>query len=266
MVLHLSVKEGKTLISFFSTGKPKISLSIGPSYVEKSKSLTFPECHVTSFPPAVITWSKVHGELVQARTVSNDGRLSITNAQKLDSGLYKCKASNILGHESAVTQLVVVELPQFTVSPPATLKVNQERNITVPCKATGDPQPTVTWVKKNGSLPFGRSKVSSDGTLQIWNTKWEDAGTYTCRAVSNEVITKEASSIMELVIDNRGKLFMFGTSLRTISNELYLFIYLFSFFPSPFLFSEAKDFFLPPTELCFCSAQNVLAAEPHNPL
>ena len=191
---HICQKNRKKtfLVYFFITGKPKISLSLGPSYVEKSKNLTFPECHVTSFPPAVITWSKVHGELVQARTVSTDGQLSITNAEKRDSGLYKCKESNILGHESAVTQLVVVELPRFTVSPLATLKVNQPKNITVPCQATGDPQPTVTWVKENGPLPVGRSTVSSDGTLQIWNTKLEDSGTYTCRATSNEVI-KEAT-------------------------------------------------------------------------
>ena len=171
---------------------------------------------MTSFPPAVITWSKVHGELIQARTVSNDGQLSITNAEKRDSGLYKCKASNILGHESAVTQLVVVELPQFTVSPPATLKVNRQENVTVSCQATGDPQPTVTWVKENGPLSVGRSTVSADGTLQIWNTKLEDSGTYTCRATSNEVITKEATSKMELIVKG-GKLFTFGTSLRTIS-------------------------------------------------
>ena len=83
-------------------------------------------------------------------------------AQKRDSGLYKCKAKNTFGQKSAV--LVVVELPQFRVAPPARLQVNQQRNITVPCQASGDPQPTVTWVKENGSLPFGRSKVSSDGT------------------------------------------------------------------------------------------------------
>ena len=168
---------------------------------------------MTSFPPAVITWSKVHGELVQARAVSKDGKLSITNAQKRDSGLYKCKASNILGHESAVTQLVVVELPQFTVSPPARLVVGQHRNITVPCRATGDPQPTVTWVKENGLPPHGRSKVSANGTLQIWNTKEEDSGTYTCKAWSNEVITKEAISTMKLVIAKRGEFFTIGTSL-----------------------------------------------------
>lgn len=122
---------------------------------------------MTGFPPQAITWSKVQGELAQARAVSKDGHLSIMNAQKRDSGLYKCKAMNIFGQESAVTHLIVVELLQFTVSPPARLEVNQHRNITVPCQATGDPQPTITWMKENGSLPIGRSKVSADGTLQI---------------------------------------------------------------------------------------------------
>ena len=199
--------------NFLPTGKPKISLTLDPSYVEKNKNITLPKCHVTSFPAAVITWSKVHGELVKARTVLEDGQLSIINAQKRDSGLYKCKATNILGHESAVTQLVVVELPQFTVTPPARLVVNQHQNTTVPCQATGDPQPKVTWVKENGPLPFGRSKVSADGTLQIWNTTEEDSGTYTCRASSNEVITKQGISAMDLIV-KRGELFIFGTSLN----------------------------------------------------
>ena len=74
-----------------------------------------------SFPPAVMTWSKVHGEQAQSRTVLKDGKLSIMHAQKTDFGLYKCKASNDLGHDSAVTHLSVVQLPQFTVTPPAQL-------------------------------------------------------------------------------------------------------------------------------------------------
>jgi len=153
---------------------------------------------VTSFPPAVITWSKLLGELTRTRAISKDGQLSIMNAQKTDSGLYKCKASNILGHESTVTQLVVVELPQFTVSPPAKLEVYQNQNITVPCQATGDPPPTVTWTKQNVALPFGRSNVSVDGTLQMWNLKREDSGIYTCMASSAEVF--KAFAAMKLTV------------------------------------------------------------------
>ena len=160
---------------------------------------------MTSYPPAVITWSKVHGELVRARTVSKDGQLSITSAQKKDSGLYKCKATSILGHDSAVTHLSVVELPQFTVRPPEQLKELTNHNITVPCRATGDPKPTVTWAKENGELPLGRSTVSVHGTLQMWNTKEEDSGRYTCMAASSALLEK-AFSVMKLTVRKGGRI------------------------------------------------------------
>ena len=158
---------------------------------------------MTSFPPAAITWSKVHDELSQTRAVLKDRYLSILNSQKKDSGLYKCKASNTLGHDSAVTQLVVVELPQFTVSPPAQLKTIL--NITVPCKATGDPKPTITWMKENGELPSGRSKVKVDGTLQIWNLKEEDSGRYTC--IASSAVVFRTFSAMKLTV-MKGKIYL----------------------------------------------------------
>jgi len=146
----------------------------------------------------------VHGELVRGRALSKDGQLSITHAQKKDAGLYKCKATNILGHHSAVTHLSVVELPQFTVRPPGQLRELTNRNITVPCQGTGDPKPTVTWMKENGELPLGRSNVGVDGTLQIWNSKEEDSGSYTCMAASAAVF--KTFSVMKLTVSTRGRI------------------------------------------------------------
>ena len=157
---------------------------------------------MTGFPPPLITWVKVRDNLVQARAVAKDGQVSIINAQKKDSGLYECKAINVLGHDSAVTQLNVVELPRFTVRPPSEVEVGIIQNITVRCQATGDPQPTITWRKENGELPVGRSKVDVDGTMEIWNSKKEDSGRYTCLASSKEVF--KAFSSMQLTI-MRGK-------------------------------------------------------------
>lgn len=115
----------------------------------------------------------------------SDGQLSILNAQKRDSGLYKCQASNPLGHDSAVTDLNVVQRPHFIVKPPAHLKVSTMQNITVRCQAEGHPQPTVTWKKINGTMPGRRLAVNADGTLNIWNPKPGDSGTYACTASSN---------------------------------------------------------------------------------
>jgi len=160
-------------------------LSFGPSYVEKGKNITLPVCHVTGFPPPKITWRKEPNNIVQARAVVSDGQLSILNAQKRDSGWYKCQASNHLGHDSAVTDLNVVQRPHFIVKPPAHLKVRTMQNITVQCKAAGDPKPTVLWRKINGKMPGRRSNAGTNGMLKIWNLKPEDSGTYTCTAASN---------------------------------------------------------------------------------
>jgi len=127
-----------------------------------------------------------------------DGQLSIINAERKDSGLYKCKASNQLGFDLAFTQLNVVELPQFTVRPPAQLQKEANQNITVRCQAIGDPQPKVTWMKENGELPVRRSKVNVDGSLKIWNPKVEDSGKYTCIASSNEFF--KSVSTMKLTV------------------------------------------------------------------
>ena len=178
-------------------------MSFGPSYVEKGKNGTLPVCQVTSFPPAVIIWAKVHDNLAQSRVVAvKDGQLSIIYAQKKDSGLYKCKATNHLGEDSAVTQLNVVEVPRFTVRPPSQLDVEKMQNVTVRCQATGDPQPKVTWTKESGELPVGRSEAGVDGTLKIWNPVEEDSGIYTCVASSKEFF--KAFSVMRLTV-KRGK-------------------------------------------------------------
>ena len=179
-------------------GQPKVSLSFGPSYVEKGKNITLPVCHVTGFPPAVVMWVKVHDSLAQGRTVLKDGQLSIINAQKEDSGLYKCQASNRLGQDSAVTDVNVMELPQITVRPPTQLQVSTVQNVTVQCQATGDAKPKVTWTKENGTLPVGRSAVGVDGTLKIWNPKEEDSGIYTCVASLHEVF--KAFAAMKLTV------------------------------------------------------------------
>ena len=172
---------------------------------------------MTSFPPAVITWAKVHDNLTQTGTVVvKDEQLSVMNAQKKDSGLYKCKATNPFGEDSAVTQLVVVEVPHFTVRPPSHLDVKTTQNVTVRCQATGDPQPKVTWTKESGELPVRRSESGVDGTLKIWNSVEEDSGIYSCVASSKEFF--KAFSVMKLTV-TKGKEEFTSKMLGTLSSN-----------------------------------------------
>ncbi|RMX38268.1 hypothetical protein pdam_00003319 [Pocillopora damicornis] len=151
-------KDEKTASLVVQT-QPQVSLSSGPTYVEVGKNITLPKCHVISFPPAVIKWSKFNGGLAQSRTVVKDGQLTIIHAKMADFGSYECKASNILGHDSAWTRLSVFQLPRFTKTPPAQLFVEKNKRISVLCQATGHSPPKITWLKERGNLPVGRSLV-----------------------------------------------------------------------------------------------------------
>ena len=172
--------------------------------MQSGKTVTLPLCHVTSHPPARITWAKVHDKLPHGRIAAKNGQLSILNTRKTDSGLYQCTATNKLGVDSTGTQLVVMESPSFTVTPPSKLAVSPNQNISVSCQATGDPRPKISWTKENGQLPSGRSEAAVDGTLQIWNVKEEDSGRYTCAAFSMEVFKSLTTSMQLTVKDTKG--------------------------------------------------------------
>ncbi|XP_068699734.1 roundabout homolog 2-like isoform X1 [Montipora foliosa] len=195
-VAHNILGKKERVARLVVQSQPRVYLSFGPSYVENGKNITLPVCHVTGFPSPVITWFKAHDILVRARLVIKDGQLSITAAQKRDSGLYKCKASNHLGDDSSVTQVNVVELPRFIVRPPSHLNVSRAGNITVQCQATGDPKPKVTWVRENGKLPSGRSEVQTDGTLNIWNITESDSAKYSCVASSSNIFSNAISDMV----------------------------------------------------------------------
>lgn len=187
------------LFSFLSfSGSPKISLLAGPSYVAIGGTITFPKCNVTSLPPAKIVWTKISVPDKHSRMRDDgNGLLSVTNAHRGDSGFYQCRATNKIGVGLAVTHLIVVGVPVITVRPPSQLRIKHAQNITVLCKATGVPKPRITWIKKNDDLPLGRSGVSADGTLRIWQARHEDSGTYDCVASS---ATVSSSSSMQLTV------------------------------------------------------------------
>ncbi|KAL9970446.1 hypothetical protein ACROYT_G022822 [Oculina patagonica] len=178
---------------------PKISLFAGPSYVAIGGTITLPKCNVTSLPPAKIVWTKILVPDKHPRMkYDGNGQLSITNAHKEDSGFYQCRAANKIGVAVAVTHLIVVGAPVFTVRPPSQIRIKHGQNITIRCRAIGEPKPKITWVRKNGVLPFGRSEVSADGTLNVWRAKHEDFGTYTCVATS--VAVSSSSSVQLSVV------------------------------------------------------------------
>ena len=67
--------------------------------------------------------------------------------------------------------LVVVSVPQFTSKPPSKIVsiLNCRTAVRLNCSATGDPQPTISWIKQGGQLMGGASRSMEPWLLPTYN-------------------------------------------------------------------------------------------------
>ena len=175
---------------------PRVSLHPGPHHAIEGSSYTLPSCHVTGYPAPVVSWRKSSGQIPQGRVRYNNSALQILHVRKDD--LYFCSASNLLGSVENKTLLVVVSPPRFTVKPPAKVFPGVGSTLTLDCKATGDPQPVISWKKQDGQLPAGRSRQLTNGTLIIRDITMIDRGIYKCIAPYARVLKTEAVTYIEV--------------------------------------------------------------------
>jgi len=74
-----------------------------------------------------------------------------------------------------------ISAPKVTLST-SQLTVNESITGSLLCSASGNPAPQVAWSRVNGMLPSNRTRVTSDGLMQIKDVRVEDAGKYKCVA------------------------------------------------------------------------------------
>ncbi|CAK6971319.1 hemicentin-1 [Scomber scombrus] len=143
-------------------------------------------CTASGVPEPTIHWNKDGMKLPnqgQGFTVLSAGAVEITSAELSHAGLYICTAKNAAGSTQRRVQLTVQELPVIQFHP-ATLDVILNNPITLPCRATGSPRPTITWQKEGINIPTtgGIFTVLPNGSLQISKASVSDSGTYICVA------------------------------------------------------------------------------------
>ena len=80
---------------------------------------------------------------------------------------------------------------------PNTQTVRENQTATFHCSANGNPQPTVTWTKVNGSLRDGSVKVGHGRRLDIIHPTFNDSGEYKCTAVN---IQGRDEKIVKLIV------------------------------------------------------------------
>ena len=75
-----------------------------------------------------------------------------------------------------------IPAPKVTINP-SQMTVNESNTAVLFCSATGNPVPQVSWSRVNGSLPSNRSKITSEGLMQIVDvrSKYSGKGRKSCQ-------------------------------------------------------------------------------------
>ncbi|TRY88282.1 hypothetical protein DNTS_009328 [Danionella cerebrum] len=169
-------------------------------------------------PEPNITWRKdgiiinSSNEHFTVRADELNGKLIIAPAQKNDSGVYSCVASNTVAvRESRAAQLSVLAKPVLSRKP-EDVSVQLGESAQFFCDAEGDPMPTIEWTREQGPLPNGRYLINPDHSLQIHYVTMQDMGRYTC-TTENKLGVSVGSA--QLFVEDAG-----STRLRDLHKEL----------------------------------------------
>ena len=152
-------------------------------------------CGATGKPRPRVTWTKARGALSSGSLVTREGSLVITGVRKSDSGLYTCRAENLLGSVTASRLMMVFTALSFVKRPPEKVEENFGSSVQLPCEVKSELHSQVMW-QYNGhpNLP-SRAHLQSSGALLFPKLSKSLEGRYTCIA-RNKLGSVEASSLV----------------------------------------------------------------------
>ncbi|XP_042210777.1 hemicentin-2-like isoform X5 [Homarus americanus] len=116
-------------------------------------------------------------------------QLQISSLQKSDEGEYECQVSTT----PPTTQIFYLKV----VEAPRNIHAVEGKTVTLTCRVSGQPPPTVHWNKDGVLLSSSRLQVNRDGDLIIRSVTASDAGRFHCQAVNTHGVME--SSILLLV-------------------------------------------------------------------
>ncbi|CAL4192493.1 unnamed protein product, partial [Meganyctiphanes norvegica] len=149
-------------------------------------------------PPPTVTWHR-NGRLLENSSrafVTDEGDLFLKNLVAEDSGLYVCRASNLLGSRETAPARVTVMTPPMFEERPANLTVSTGVMVELVCKAHGNPKPKITWRRLDSKMPIGRTSLEHEQKLMLTNVESEDSGVYVCEAESEAGVAVSRSTLV----------------------------------------------------------------------
>ncbi|XP_029928304.1 secreted immunoglobulin domain 4 [Myripristis murdjan] len=170
---------------------PVISVEPRVAGVRQGESVSF-RCQVASgAQPVQLEWRKVSNQaLPDNAKIGPDGSvLTIANARPGNQGQYRCVASNSAGRSSTTAVLNVRYSPKVKVKPAGPLRVRIGDSVSVECRATGRPNPTLTWKRQGSTLQLVTTMANDVNTIQWPAVRPEDSGVYICQAENSEGVT-----------------------------------------------------------------------------
>uniref|UniRef100_A0A7N6C2C5 Sidekick cell adhesion molecule 1a n=1 Tax=Anabas testudineus TaxID=64144 RepID=A0A7N6C2C5_ANATE len=175
---------------YLSISDPESEL-VAPAIVIGPKDITVVagseatlECIANARPvdSLVVSWKR------DGRWLAGGRRLIISAPTPSDSGLYVCEA--LLSNSTAKpvearAHITVMEPPSLTTQPKPEIFAELDRNVDIPCLATGVPQPRIEWYKDAvplSKLANPRYKVTTASGLTVRRVQPGDGGTFQCIA------------------------------------------------------------------------------------
>ncbi|XP_053387197.1 neogenin-like [Mercenaria mercenaria] len=130
-----------------------------------------------------------------------DVRLGTSSNPDSDDATYMCRAENDVDSVDAEARLTVLVPPSF-IHQPQNLFANEKSDASIPCQASGHPEPEITWFK-NGEpiVPDDYFKISGIKNLSILGLIMSDTGFYQCFA-ENSVGSLQATIQLKVIQQN----------------------------------------------------------------
>ena len=104
--------------------------------IEEGQNLSL-VCKATGQPTPRVTWRKAFSQLPKQKTTVVAGSLNIVNIAKADGGTYECAVKNLLGQDSALAQVTVIDKLKFILTPPKKVVASLYNNAKFNCMADG---------------------------------------------------------------------------------------------------------------------------------
>ncbi|XP_075214115.1 lachesin-like [Lycorma delicatula] len=170
-----------------STAAPTF-LSTGQTYRTVIGDTLVLPCEVHNLGSYVLLWRRGNAVLTADKImVTRDSRfrlvdgynLEIENVMPQDAGDYVCQIGE---YKDQINTVEILVPPSIKTSPSTgQLTARKGGTVTLECKASGNPVPTIHWSRKDDSLPNGDKKIQGF-SITLDKVDRHQAGVYQCTA------------------------------------------------------------------------------------